>query len=327
MYEEILERYKDKKYLPKKEFAENIFLLLKNKKEVLEFFDKCYTPLLFSIRVNTLKMDIEKLKERIEKKWYVEWQKKYGLEEAFVIKTKLEPGDLGNALEHRLGYYYVQSLSSMLPSKILMPEKNSFILDCCAAPGSKTTHLAALMQNTGVILANDISWKRNIALLSNLQRCGVINAVVTSMAFQKLVKRLEGKIYFDYILVDVPCSNEGTVRKNLNIFKTWNKKLCLWLSKIQKSILLNALTLLKNNGYLVYSTCTLNPIENESVVDFALKRFPIKLEKIKLKIKTREGVIEWKGEKYSKELKKAIRIWPQDFDSEGFFIAKIKMEK
>jgi len=325
LYEEILDRYKDKKYLPKKEFVENIFLLLKNKKDVFKFFDKCYEPILFSIRANTLKIEIEKLKERIEKKWDVDWKKRSGLEEAFVIKTKLDAGEVGNALEHRLGYYYVQSLSSMLPSKILNVEKDSYVLDCCAAPGSKTTHLAALMQNTGVILANDISWERNIALLSNLQRCGVINTIVTSIPFQQLAKKL--KITFDYILADVPCSNEGTIRKNLNIFKTWNKKLSLWLSKIQKSILCNALILLKNNGFLVYSTCTLNPEENEEVIDFALKRFPIKLEKINLKIKTREGITEWKGKEYNKELKKAIRIWPQDFDSEGFFIAKIKMEK
>jgi len=325
MYEEILERYKDKKYLPKKDFVENIFLLLKNKKEVLDFFDKCYTPQPFSIRINTLKIDVEKIKRRIEKKWEVEWQKNYGLDEAFVIKTKLDPGELGNSIEHKLGYFYVQSLSSMLPSKILGVEENSFVLDCCAAPGSKTTHLAALMQNTGAILANDISWERNIALLSNLQRCGVINTIVTSIPFQKLAKKI--KFSFDYILADVPCSNEGTIRKNLNILKTWNKKLSLWLSKIQKSILCNALNLLKNNGYLVYSTCTLNPEENEEVIDFALKRFPIKLEKIKIKIKTRKGITEWKGKKYSKDLRKAIRIWPQDFDSEGFFIAKIKMEK
>jgi NOL1/NOP2/sun family putative RNA methylase len=324
LYEEILNKYKDKKYLPKKEFVENIFLLLKNKKEVLKFFDKCYTPLLFSIRANTLKIDIEKLKERIERKWEIEWQKNYGLEEAFVIKTKLDAGELGNAIEHRLGYYYVQSLSSMLPSKILGVER-AYVLDCCAAPGSKTTHLAALMQNKGVILANDISWERNIALLSNLQRCGVMNTVVTSIPFQKLAKKL--KVSFDYILADVPCSNEGTVRKNLNVFKTWNKRLSLWLSKIQKSILCNALSLLKNNGYLVYSTCTLNPEENEEVIDFALKRFPIKLEKIKLKIKTRSGVVEWKGKRFNREVRKAVRIWPQDFDSEGFFIAKMKMEK
>ena len=327
IYEEIIEKYKDKKFLPKPEFVERIALLLKNKADILAFFDKCYEPTLFSIRANTIKIDIEKLKARLEAKWQIEWQKKYGLEEAFVIKTILDAGELGKALEHRLGYYYVQSLSSMLPSKVLMPEENSLILDCCAAPGSKTTHMAALMKNTGLIIANDISWYRNIALASNLQRCGITNTVITSMPIQKLSKLLVAKIKFDFILVDAPCSNEGTIRKNIAIFKTWNKKLSLWLSKQQKSILINALRLLKNDGILVYSTCTLSPLENEAVIDYALKRFPIKLLPIKLKIKTRKGITKWKNKEYSKELKKAVRIYPQDFDSEGFFIAKIKMEK
>jgi NOL1/NOP2/sun family putative RNA methylase len=327
IYNDIVERISKigkQKILPKPEFVENIVLLLKDKKDVLAFFDKCYEEMPFSIRANTLKIETEKLAKRLQR-WDVERQDKIGLEEAFVIKRRLEPGELGNALEHRLGYFYVQSLSSMLPSKILNAEKHSLVLDCCAAPGSKTTHIAALMQNTGAILANDISWQRNIALITNLQRCGVVNAIVTSIPFQRLAKQL--KVKFDYILADVPCSNEGTIRKNLAIMKTWNKKLCLWMSKIQKSILCNALALLKNNGTLVYSTCTLNPEENEAVIDFALKRFPIALEKIKLKFEARHGVTEWKGEKFSEELKKAVRILPQDFNSEGFFIAKIKMEK
>ncbi|MEM1577795.1 MAG: RsmB/NOP family class I SAM-dependent RNA methyltransferase [Candidatus Pacearchaeota archaeon] len=328
LYEKILEKYKQQKYKPKYEFFLKIYKLLKNKKEIEKFFDKCYEPMLFSIRANTLKISIDELEKRLSEKWEIENLKKNNLEEAFVIKTKLDAGKLGNALEHRLGYYYVQSLSSMLPGKILMPEKNSTVLDCCAAPGSKTTHIAALMNNKGLILANDISWERNIALISNLQRCGVTNCLVTSMPIQKLSKICKNKkIKFEYILVDAPCSNEGTIRKNLSIFKTWNKKLSLRLSKIQKSIIRNALEILDNNGILVYSTCTISPEENEEVIDYALKRFPIKLEKIKLKIKTRNGLTRWNSNIYNKELKKAIRILPIDFDSEGFFIAKIKMEK
>lgn len=327
-YEKILEKYKEYKYKPKYEFFLKIRYLLKKEKDIEKFFDKCYTPPLFSIRVNTLKISIEELEKRLNEKWKIKNLKKFGLEEAFVIETKLDAGELGNALEHRLGYFYVQSLSSMLPSKILMPKENSLVLDCCAAPGSKTTHLAALMNNNGLIIANDISWQRNIALISNLQRCGVTNCIVTSMAIQKLSKICENKkIKFDYILVDAPCSNEGTIRKNLVIFKTWNKKLNYWLSKIQKSILINSLKILENNGYLVYSTCTLSPEENEEVINYVLKKFPIKLEKIKLKIKTRKALTKWKNKEFSKELKKAIRIWPMDFDSEGFFIAKLKMEK
>lgn len=328
LYEKIIEKYSKKVFKPKLEFFYKIAKLLKNKKDIEKFFDKCYEPLLFSIRANTLKISIEELEKRLSTKWEIKNLKNYDLEEAFIIKNKLEAGELGNSLEHRLGYYYIQSLSSMLPSKILEPQKYSIVLDCCAAPGSKTTQLAAIMENTGLIVANDISWKRNIALISNLQRCGVTNCLVTCMAIQKLSKICENKkIKFDYILVDAPCSNEGTIRKNLEIFKTWNKKLSFWLSRIQKSILVNALKILNNNGYLVYSTCTFSPEENEEVIDYVLKKFPIKLEKIKLKIKTRRGITKWEDKKFNKDLKKAIRVWPMDFDSEGFFISKLKMEK
>ncbi|MEM1535016.1 MAG: RsmB/NOP family class I SAM-dependent RNA methyltransferase [Candidatus Pacearchaeota archaeon] len=328
VYEKILEKHKDKKYKPKPAFFSRIARLLKNARDVELFFDKCYEPMLFSIRANTLKISIEKLRQRLEQKWQIEWLGKYGLEEGFVIKTRLEPGALGNSLEHVLGYYYVQSISSMLPAKVLMPQANSLVLDCCAAPGSKTTHLAAIMANSGLIVANDISWERGIALASNLQRCGVINAILTTMPFSLLAKNLiSKKLSFDYILVDAPCSNEGTIRKNQELFKLWSEKTIKRLSRIQKGILARAIGLLKNDGILVYSTCTLAPEENEEVIDYVLRKFPLRVEKIKLKIPTRQGISEWQGKSYSKEIKKAIRIMPQDFDSEGFFIAKLRLEK
>ncbi len=325
LYKKIVEKYEKKVYKPKLGFFCRIFEILKNERDVEAFFDKCYEPMLFSIRVNTLKISIDKLKERLEQKWEIEWLKNYGLEEGFVIKTILDAGTLGNALEHLLGYYYSQTISSMLPAKVLNPINDSCVLDCCAAPGSKTTHLAALMKNSGFILANDISWKRNIALIHNLQRCGVTNCIVTNMPIQKLQREIKFK--FDYILVDAPCSNEGTIRKNPQVMQMWNIKTIKRLSRLQKIILTKAISLLSNDGFLIYSTCTLAPEENEEVIDYVLKRFPLKLEKIKLKIKTRQGLTEWKEKQYSKELKKAVRIWPQDFDSEGFFIAKLKLEK
>ncbi|MEM2933132.1 MAG: RsmB/NOP family class I SAM-dependent RNA methyltransferase [Candidatus Pacearchaeota archaeon] len=326
LYEKILEKYQNKDYKPKLEFFLRISKILKNKNDIEKFFDKCYEPMLFSIRVNTLKISIEKLKARLEEKWDIEQMQKYGLEEAFVIKTQLTSGELGNAPEHLLGYYYAQSLSSMLPAKVLMPSEYSLVLDCCAAPGSKTTHLAALMKNTGLMIANDANWERGIALASNLQRCGVINTLVTIMPIKKLAKEIRQKT-FDYILADVPCSNEGAIRKNITLFKTWNLKTIRRLSWIQKKILMNIIPLLRNDNILVYSTCTLSHEENEGVIDYVLKRFPLKIEKIKLKIPTRQGICEWEGKSYNKELKKAVRIMPQDFNSEGFFIAKLKLEK
>ena len=240
---------------------------------------------------------------------------------------------MGNSLEHLLGYYYIQELASMLPILALSPKQGELFLDLCASPGSKTTQSASFMENKGTIIANEINIQREKILCSNLERCGVANAIVTRKEGEELCKRFkQKKIYFDKILVDAPCSGEGTLRSTPKTYLMWNIKTIRGLPRIQKRLCESAFEILKEGGEMVYSTCTHAPEENEEVVDFMLQRFSgeIKIEKVSLPIKARSGMVSWEDKKYDKEIIKCHRIYPQDNDTEGFFLAKFKkinMEK
>ncbi len=265
-----------------------------------------------SIRVNTLKIKSLKLKDFKLKQ--IPWHK-----DGFFISGKRT--DLGNLPEHGLGYFYIQEASSMIPPLVLNPKENDFVLDMAAAPGSKTTQMAAMMRNKGLILANDVDHKRIISLNSNLQRCGVTNTVTTI---------LEGRFFknyqFDKILLDAPCSGTGTLRKSPNTIQDWSQNIINRLCGIQRQLIRTAFENLKEGGTLVYSTCTLEPQEDEGIVSYLLDQYDnAKLEKINIKnIKSSSPVLEFEGNKYSKEVKNCLRIWPQDNDTDGFFVAKIK---
>jgi len=239
----------------------------------------------------------------------------------------LEPGELGRSLEHLLGYYYVQEIASMLPVLALNPQPGELVLDLCASPGSKTTQIAARMENTGTIIANEVSLGRIKILASNTERCGAANVIIIKKEGTALCKRLKDAGFsFDKILIDAPCSGEGTLRSTPRTALMWNINTVKQLSKIQKHLIEAALEILKPNGELVYSTCTHAPEENEEVVDFVLKEFSdkVKIEKINLPVKCRNGLLGWVNEKYSREVTKSCRIYPQDSNTEGFFIAKFR---
>lgn len=277
------------------------------------------------IRCNTLKIAPPVLLERLNKKWSVS-QPYIDYPEIMVVESELMPGELGNAIEHILGYYYVQEISSMLSVIALDPEPEELVLDLCASPGSKTTQIAAKMQNKGTLIANDIKMERVAILASNLERCGVSNSIVTKNDAVGLSSRLsQARFRFDKILLDAPCSGEGTLRSSPKTFIIWNEKVVKKLSREQKKLLAFALKCLKKGGTLVYSTCTHAPEEDEEIIDFALKNFPVKIESIKLPLKSRPGITNWQGETFNEEVKKCCRIYPQDNDSEGFFVAKMTL--
>ena len=239
----------------------------------LDDFIACSSkPLKKSIRVNTLKTDVKEIKSRL---------KEYDLKqipwcgEGFWLKGK----SIGNIEEHFLGYIYMQEAASMIPPLILDP-KDEIILDMCASPGSKTTQLAALMKNKGLIIANEPKIDMLKPLSINLQRLGVSNTVMT---------RMEGRFFkneFDKILVDAPCSGIGAIRKSPNTPLMWNPDAIKRMAGIQRQLIDVAFSILKENGTLVYSTCTLEPEENEAVINFLLDKYDnAKLEKIDLDIK------------------------------------------
>lgn len=285
-----------------------------------EFKKSSLTFLRRSIRINTLKISVNELKERLKKDWILE-QIPWCKEGFWIEHSKKERRDVGNLIEHSLGYFYIQEAASMIPPVVLNPKSTDIVLDIAASPGSKTTQIAQYMQNKGILIANDYTFERMKPLTMNLQRCGVANSIITLMEGQWFRK---SGIEFDKVLVDAPCSGTGTIRKSLKTIGIWNPDMIRRLSITQKQLIETGFNLLKDNGTLVYSTCSLEPEENEEVVDFLLNKYEnSKLEEIKLNLKKSPAILEFENKKYNEEIKKCLRLWPQNNDTEGFFVAKI----
>ncbi len=317
--------YLKEKFPPKEAFIERMEKLL-GKEGAKVFFDISYTKTPSSIRCNTLKITVEELKTRLENYGWKLRQPFEKFPEVMIIDSILKPGELGKTREHLLGYYYVQEISSMLPMMVLEPEAGDFLLDLCASPGSKTTQAAAMMNNDGTIIANEISMGRIGILNSNIERCGVMNTIVTRKEGFALCERFLKKTQFkfDKILVDAPCSGEGTLRKSPSTLQAWNINMIKKIAGTQRRLAEAALGILKVGGTMIYSTCTLAPEENEMIVDYLIQKFDIEVEKINLPLKFRCGVCEWEGKKLSKDVEKCLRLYPQDNNTDGFFVAKIK---
>ena len=281
-----------------------------------DFIEALRVPNPVSIRINILLATPEQVVSDLERRG-----------------VKIEPTPLGDnfwtvpecdrpgrLFTHLLGMIYPQSLSSGIPALVLRPGPGDFVLDLCAAPGSKTGHMAQMMENRGTILANDPSTKRHSPLQNNLRRLGVANAIVSGYAGQNFPKRWR----FSKILADVPCTGEGNGRIGPSGRLTGFRVTAKALTNVQTGCLLRAFDVLAPGGALVYSTCTYNPTENEAVVDYLLKERPsAELLPIDLDIPHEPGIVRWKGETYDERLELAWRIYPHRLKSEGFFLAHI----
>jgi len=275
-----------------------------------------------AIRLNNLKLEPEIIKENLEAKGYELKQIPY-YENGYYVLNDGENGKLiSKEIEHILGYIFIQDASSMIPPVVLDPRPDELILDLCAAPGAKTTQMAQMIENNGLIIANDIGLKRIKALTSNLQRIGVMNTIVISVDGRTLWKKIDFE--FDKILLDVPCSASGTY--NLENTKRISERLLRYLSGVQRALLKSAYNMLKEDGIMVYSTCSLEPEENEAVIDYALRNLNLELEEIKIKgIETRNGFTSWEDVQFDENLKKTKRVVKKG--QEGFFIAKLRKIK
>jgi 16S rRNA C967 or C1407 C5-methylase (RsmB/RsmF family) len=297
----------------------------------------------FSFRVNILKISAKEVLPKLEKQGIdvkpIPW-----CGDAF---TSDKP--ISRTPENESGEIYAQELSSLLPALVMSPELKSseMVLDACAAPGSKTTQMAAIMQNRGAIVANDSSRGRLNALRANLERCGVTNAVMTNYDFRKFLGSKEpprglavgnfgrggdqrvllpAKPKFDAILLDAPCSGEGVMMENPDALKHWSESHVKELARQQKEMIVKAYEILASGGVLVYSTCTFAPEENEMVVGYLLEKTDARLEDVSLPdIVLSEGVTEWNKKTLNPELSKCRRVWPhKNAGMGGFFLAKLR---
>lgn len=230
-------------------------------------------------------------------------------------------GDIdGNSIDHLSGYVYSQEPSAMYVTEILDPKENDKILDLCAAPGSKTTYVASKMASQGLLVSNEINDKRAKVLSSNIERMGISNTVVTNNSPKDFEKKFGD--FFDKILVDVPCSGEGMFRKDPESVKYWSLDYVEQCANRQRHILDSAYKLLNAGGSLVYSTCTFSPEENEENISWLLDKYPdMHLVDVKKYHGMEDGHPEW--DNGNPELKKALRMFPDQFNGEGHFMCRL----
>ena len=270
----------------------------------------------YGLRVNRTKISAEQF-ERISM---------YDLKPVPWIDNAFEYEDSVSPAKHPYyfaGMYYLQEPSAMTPANLLPIEPGDRVLDLCAAPGGKATELGAKLNHTGLLVANDISNSRAKALLKNIELFGIPNVLVTSEPSEKLAEKFPA--FFDKILIDAPCSGEGMFRKNPGMMKDWETYGPKHYSDLQRSIVPNALRMLKPGGMLLYSTCTFSPEENEGSVKFMMDLDP-DLEIVDIASRY-EGFAPGRPELIEdgfEDLKKCVRIWPHKMNGEGHFIALLR---
>ena len=282
------------------------------------FLDAMQRPLRRTFRVNTLKATREQVLELMAdlKPEPLPW---------FELGFSLSDGEgLGKRIEHFIGLIYVQEAASMAPPLVLQPQPGERVMDIAAAPGSKTTEMSAMMQNTGLIISNDPSPTRVRGLIGNVDRAGCLNVAVCRMDGASLGRAVAGTC--DRVLVDAPCSSEGTIRKSAQALDHWSVAAIERFPSVQRRLIVAGYLALKPGGVMVYSTCTVAPEENESVVAHLLTRHP-EAEVCSGELPglvTRPGLREWSGESFPEAVSRCRRILPQDNDTEPFFVASIR---
>lgn len=228
---------------------------------------------------------------------------------------------LGATTEYLLGYYYLQEAASQLPAAVLAPEEGSLVLDMAASPGGKTTQLAAQMANTGVIVALEQKSNRMDALVENLERLGVTNTVVYRKD-ARFVKDFHKQ--FTHILLDAPCSGNPVIEAAY--FEKKSPATIKEMQSLQRELLKAAIDVLAPGGTLVYSTCSLEPEENEEQADWVVRTYPnITLVDTGLAIGD-PGYTTIAGKTLDKTVGKTRRLWPQKTGTQGFFVAKFRKE-
>lgn len=304
--------------------AEKLFSLF-SPQEAFAFFEANETPRPVVLRTNTLRTNRRTLAQALINRGVVlepvgKWSK-VGLQ---VFEA---PVPLGATPEYLAGQYILQAASSFLPVMALAPQPGERVLDMAAAPGGKTTHMSALMRNTGAVFANDANRQRSKGLIGNIHRLGCKNVIVCNYEAQKAFPKILGG--FDRVLLDAPCSGTGVIGKDPSVKTSKNERDFLALPHMQKQLLLAAIDSVDHNsktgGYIVYSTCSVTVEENEGVVQYILRKRPnVKIVETGLGSFGSEGFTAYAGKVFDERMKMTRRYFPHRENVDGFFVCKLK---
>ncbi|CAH2244977.1 jg8447 [Pararge aegeria aegeria] len=309
-------------YYSYNEFLMEILMQIFPVQELVEFLEASEVARPLTIRTNSLKTRRRDLAQALINRGVNldpvgKWSK-VGL----VVYSSTVP--IGATPEYLAGHYILQGASSYLPVMALAPQENERILDMCAAPGGKASHIAAIMKNTGALFANDANKDRTKAIVGNFHRLGVVNAIVCNYDGREFPEVIKG---FDRVLLDAPCTGTGVIAKDPSVKTTKDQKDIQRCFNLQRQLLLAAIDCCNakssTGGYIVYSTCSILPEENEWVVNYALKRRNVKLVPTGLDFGT-EGFMKYRHHRFHPSLKLTRRFYPHTHNMDGFFVAKLK---
>lgn len=267
-----------------------------------------------SLRVNTLKTTDQELAQRLQEK-KIKLEKISFLTHGYWYES---PFSLGATPETLQGYYYLQEAASQIPAEILDPKPEEAVLDMTCAPGGKLTQLAALMQNKGILIGVDSDIKRMPATENNCERLGVANTALYTLDGREIETL---GFTFDKILLDAPCSGNYATEKNY--FRKRSVKDFENRATLQKELLKAAWGVLNKGGTLIYSTCSLEPEENELVIDWVIRTSGAVAEKMQLSIGD-PGITDFLGRKLDLSISNTKRFWPHKTGTQGFFVAKLR---
>ena len=287
--------------------------------EALEYIVESDKPRPLVIRANTLKTRRKDLAAALLKRGVnldplATWSK-------VGLKIYDSPIPIGATPEYLAGHYMLQAASSMCPVMALNPGPKERVLDMSAAPGGKTSYIAQLMKNTGIVIANDLRPDRQKATIGNLHRLGVTNAIVCYQDGRQLGSKM--KQYFDKVLLDSPCSGLGVISRDPSVKVQRTIKDVLQTVVLQKQLILSAVDALKDGGTMVYSTCSVCIHENEEVVNYLLTRRDVKLVKTETLDFGKPGFTRYKQKRFHPSLELTRRFYPHVHNMDGFYVAKI----
>jgi 25S rRNA (cytosine2870-C5)-methyltransferase len=292
-------------------------------RDAFAFFEANESPRPVVLRANTLKTHRRELAQALIGRGVTlepvgKWSK-VGLQ---IFES---PVPLGATPEYLAGHYMLQAASSFLPVMALAPQPRERVLDMAAAPGGKTTHMAALMRNTGSIFANDANASRAKALVANIHRLGARNTIVCSYDARAFPTVMGG---FDRVLLDAPCSGTGVIAKDPSVKTNKTEHDFLALPHMQKQLLLAAIDSVdhasKSGGFLVYSTCSVTVEENEKLVAYALsRRSNVRIVETGLPFGV-PAFTSFRGTTFPKDMNLARRYYPHTYNVDGFFVCKLQ---